>query len=240
MRYTPDVMRRLHVRQLHIGNVRLPEAEAHHARDVLRMEEMSAVELFDDAGQTARGRLNFEGSRGAFVSVEALEAAETQSFQLTIASAVPKGERADWMIEKLSELGVSRFIPLATERSVVHPGGKNKKERWERLAVESAKQSRRAGMMRIDDLTTLMAAMGPGWFLATEMAAETGTVPIWDVIRDVGAKELRLFIGPEGGWTDGERAAFTVAGLTGVRLTDTILRIETAAIAAAAVVMCAR
>lgn len=218
----------------------MAEAEAHHARDVLRMEEMTAVELFDDGGQAARGRLKFDGNRGASVLVEALEAAETQSFQLTIASAVPKGERADWMIEKLSELGVSRFIPLETERSVVHPGGKNKKERWERLAIESAKQSRRAGVMRIDDLMPLAVAMGPGWFLATETATETGTAPIRDVVRDFGSKEVRLFIGPEGGWADGERRAFDAAGLTGVRLTDTILRIETAAIAAAALVMCAR
>jgi len=235
MRYTPFMTRRLHVRHLHVGNVQLPEAEAHHARDVLRMNELAIVELFDDAGQVARGKLSFDGQRGASVAVDAVHTPAVAPFQLTIAAAVPKGERADWMIEKLGELGVSRFIPLATERSVVLPGGTNKRQRWERLAIESAKQSRRAGIMRIDDLTPLESAMSSGWYLSTNDDAAS----IGEMLGQKREQELRLFIGPEGGWTDAERTAFDAAGLTGVRLTDTILRIETAAVAAAAVVICA-
>ena len=227
--------RRLHVPLLHVGTVELPPDQAHHARDVLRIEERALVELFDDSGQTAHGQLIFPGPNRASVTInEILSPAPT--FRLTIASAVPKGERADWMIEKLSELGVWQFIPLATERSVVLPGGTNKRQRWERLAIESAKQSHRQGVMQIGDLTPLAAAITSGWYLSPE----SGTRSINQSLAELKAGELRLFIGPEGGWTDPEHAAFDAAGLTPVRLTDTILRIETAAVAAAAVVMCMR
>ncbi len=190
------------------------------------------MELFDDAGQSAIGQLIFDSNSTASVAVDTVVAA-TESFALTIAAAVPKGERSDWMIEKLSELDVACFIPLATERSVVLPGGTSKRGRWERLAVEAAKQSRRAGVMRVEALTPVAAAMNPGWYLATE----PGAIPIGKMLG-TQRTELRLFIGPEGGWTDAERAAFDAAGLTAVALTHTILRIETAAVAAAAVVMC--
>jgi 16S rRNA (uracil1498-N3)-methyltransferase len=233
--YTPSVARRLHVPHLHVGKIVLPDGEAHHARDVLRMDESAPIVLFDDAGQTAHGRLHFEGERGASVVVETI-IAKPKSLDLTIASAVPKGERADWMIEKLSELGVSRFIPLATHRSVVLPGGTNKRQRWERIAIESAKQCRRNGVMQIDPLQPIAEAIGPGWYLATE----PGSVSIKEILPEAATDSLSLFIGPEGGWTHEERAAFDAAGLTAVRLTDTILRIETAAIVAAAVVMCIR
>ena len=235
MRYTSLVTRRLYVPRLHLGSVQLPDAEAHHARDVLRIEQMTTVELFDDDGKTGSGKLRFDGQHGASVAVEEIAAAVAHRLHLTIASAVPKGERADWMVEKLSELGVARFIPLATMRSVVLPGGTNKKQRWERLAIESAKQSRRAGVMRIDDLTPLALAIASGWYLSTQ----DGAVNIGQMLQRNRAIDLRLFIGPEGGWTEAECAAFDAAGLTAVRLTDTILRVETAAVAAAAVVMSA-
>ena len=227
------VTRRLHVPALRVGIVELTADQTHHARDVLRIEEHATVELFDDAGQTAQGQLSFGAHDRATVDVsEVFPPAD--SFHLTIASAVPKGERADWMIEKLSELGVSSFIPLATQRSVVLPGGTNKRQRWERIAIESAKQSRRPGVMQIGDLTPLAGAMTSGWYLSPDARA----VPIGQSLAELKMPELHLFIGPEGGWTDEERGAFDASGLTPVRLTDTILRIETAAVAAAAVVMC--
>ena len=74
------------------------------------------------------------------------------------------------MVEKLSELGAAAFIPLITARSVVHPEGRGKRDRWQRLATESAKQSRRVGVMRIEELTkledALAAAAGAGWYLS--------------------------------------------------------------------------
>lgn len=240
--------RRIHLRELRLGQTSLDPAQAHHLRDVLRLTHGSAVEVFDDAGATAPAVLHLLSDGTAAVSVENIVPAVTSGLRWTVASAVPKGERADWMVEKLSELGALAFIPLATARSVVLPEGKNKRERWERLATQAARQSRRAGVMRIEELTPLEAAIAAvgkagegtihaahkaGWFLATEVPA----MPVGQAVAlGRGLEELTLFIGPEGGWSAGEIAAFQKAGLTAVQLTSTVLRVETAAVAAAAVV----
>src|SRR5262249_28805891 len=146
----------------------------------------------------------------------------------------PKGERADWMIEKLGELGVNRFIPLAAARSVVLPKGQGKYERWKRIATESAKQSRRVGVMQIDELTEISAALAGGGFYLSTRDDATPLVSI----EHSQLRNPRFLIGPEGGWTDEEIESFKIAGLTGIKLTATILRVETAAVATAAIVAC--
>src|SRR5947209_14535185 len=108
------------------------------------------------------------------------------------------------MVEKLSELGTAAFVPLITARGVVLPGGKNKRERWVRIATESAKQSRRGGVMRIDELTSVKgllsgraaqpAEAGGAGFLSTESSA----TPIASLFEPyVG--NITLLVGPEGG-----------------------------------------
>jgi 16S rRNA (uracil1498-N3)-methyltransferase len=139
------------------------------------------------------------------------------------------------MVEKLSELGVEVFLPLISARSVVVPAGRNKAERWNRLAIESAKQSRRAGVMRIEPITALSAALAsasPGIVFSTG----TDAPPLREVVNRVATDRLTVFIGPEGGWTDEEAELFRAAALTPASLGRTILRVETAALAAAAVV----
>jgi 16S rRNA (uracil1498-N3)-methyltransferase len=206
---------------------------------VLRLTQGAEVEVFDDAGRVGRGVLTIFGSRVA-VRVDAVGKAPPlgASVRLTVAAAVPKGDRADWMVEKLAELGVAEFIPLSAARSVVLPGGTNKRERWVRIATEAAKQSRRSGVMRVGELTKVEEAMkraGLAWYLATEPGVNP--IGIAEAIAGAAAAaELLAFVGPEGGWTDDELAQFAAAGARAVRLTNTILRVETAAVAVAAVV----
>ena len=191
------------------------------------------VELFTAAGQSAAGTIVELSSESVIVEVEQIQKTTT-TFQLTIASAIPKGARADWMIEKLSELGVARFVPLITERSVVHPEGKNKLDRWQRLAEESAKQCRRPGVMQIAPLMPL-----PDFLKNTMPIAYLSTAPdsqAMPAILSLASASLSLLIGPEGGWSDSEIALFKDRHLTPITLGGTILRIETAAIAAASVV----
>jgi 16S rRNA (uracil1498-N3)-methyltransferase len=236
------VARRIHVRQLQTDRpLALEPSEAHHARDVLRLTDGAPVEVFDDSGAVGRGVLILSGMQ-AFVRVEAdgLVPRQAGGVSLVIAAAVPKGDRADWMVEKLSELGVTEFLPLAAARSVVLPEGRGKRDRWVRIAIEAAKQSRRVGVMRIAELTrvedAIARAAGAGWFLSTE---EPHATPIADAFsRRPQGQCLTAFIGPEGGWTVQERERFAAAGATPVRLTSTVLRVETAAVTAAAVVAC--
>ena len=232
--------RRLHVPAVREGDLPLDPGQARHARAVLRLEEGAQVEVFDDGGNVASGTLVYD-AQGASVRVTEVRApapAGSRGLSWGVASAVPKGERADWMFEKLSELGAAEFIPLVTARSVVHPEGRDKRERWQRLATESAKQSRRAGVMRIGELTPLEEAVrraagpgGGGCFLSTEAEAP----PLTGVALD-GRRALTLFVGPEGGWAPAETQLMRDSGLTPAHLTTTILRIETAAVAAAAIV----
>jgi 16S rRNA (uracil1498-N3)-methyltransferase len=248
---------------LYPGDIPLPPDAAHHLRDVLRLGAGASVELFDAAGNTADGVLvagdSPKGEPGGrlLVRVNAVVAATRSAFRCTIASAIPKGNRADWMIEKLSELGVATLIPLQTGRSVVHPEGAGKIGRWERLANESAKQCRRNDVMRIEPLEKLEAVLdalagaagpeaGPMRPVAWYFSTEAGAIPVAEAIarfrgdgparEEMSAAGLTCFIGPEGGWTEDEIRRFDAAGVLAVRLTRTILRIETAALAAAAVI----
>jgi 16S rRNA (uracil1498-N3)-methyltransferase len=148
------------------------------------------------------------------------------------------------MVEKLSELGVAEWIPLAAERSVVLPEGTGKRDRWVRIATEAAKQSQRVGVMKIGPLTKPAAVIdscssGPahrieGWCLSTEVADAAFASNL--ALQASPAVPLVIFVGPEGGWTPAELERFGAAGnLRIVRLTRTVLRVETAAVAAAAI-----
>jgi 16S rRNA (uracil1498-N3)-methyltransferase len=222
------------------GPLPLPDDQAHHARDVLRMKVGDEVELFTTAGQTAAAVIAEITATGVIATVQEVRE-PSSTFRLTIASAIPKGARADWMIEKLSELGVDRFVPLSTARSVVHPEGKNKIERWQRLAAESAKQSRRMGVMEIETLTPLDAVLANSSTATAYLSTGPEALPPSAVFNlPSSSSSLCLLVGPEGGWDDAELARFAERHLTPITLGGTILRVETAAIAAAAVVAALR
>ena len=147
------------------------------------------------------------------------------------------------MIEKLSELGTDVFIPMVAARSVVVPQGQSKFERWNRLAEESARQCGRNNVMRIDPVTPLQALLdqhlnnGPdaGDETTCFLWADPGVPPLM-AYPFTATSHFTLLIGPEGGWTDQELSAFAAARIEARRLTRTVLRVETAAIAAAAIV----
>ncbi|MGD0388073.1 MAG: RsmE family RNA methyltransferase [Tepidisphaeraceae bacterium] len=259
-------MRRILVPKTIVGRIDLAGPQAHHLRDVLRLAAGAIVEVFDETGTRGRGRIVSITPVGVSVEVDEIARAGADGPSLTIAAAVPKGARADWMIEKLSELGVDTLVPLSTRRSIVLPRGCSKQDRWRRLAAESAEQSARTGVMRIEPLTELpvvieraKAAGSALWHLSLDEDA----VPILQLISALGRgligasagrtagkpagytrevnqqPALMVLVGPEGGWSTDEADAFRAARIVPVRLTRTILRVETAAIAAAVVIQSA-
>lgn len=226
-------MRRFHAPRLTANStVGLDDRQSHHIRDVLRLETGDKVELFDDEGRCAEATLIIAPNQVS-ATIESLTERIAGAVDLTIASALPKSDRADWLIEKLSELGVHRFIPLQTERSTVHPQGTNKFDRWRRIATESAKQSHRAGLLTIDPLTPLPSLLSSTSTNAYYLSPQPNAPPL----SSISLPSLTLLIGPEGGWTDSELQLFHSHNISALRLTSTILRIETAAIAAAAVAL---
>lgn len=211
--------------------VLLPAEETRHLVTVRRAGVGTPVEARDHAGLTAPALLERDGEQWQ-LRLTANPTQQGGGVSLTVASAVPKGARADWMAEKLSELGVATWQMLACDRSVVLPK-QGKLDRFERLAREAAKQSGRAGVMQIKPIAPpATLAPGPGdAVLVTEQSA----MPLAGVLRrqDVG----RVWVGPEGGWSEKELAMFQQQGVVATSLGRTVLRIETAAIAAAALAM---
>jgi 16S rRNA (uracil1498-N3)-methyltransferase len=235
------MLRRVFLPAVRIGDLPLPAEAAHHLFDVLRLAAGAKVEVFDAGGNLAEGVIvSVDGHWRVRVGSLMQTAAR---LRWTIASATPKGNRADWMVEKLSEFGTAVFIPLQTARSVVHPEGEGKRGRWERLARESAEQSRRGDVMRVEPLAKVEDVLraiatspaGGGrkvaWYFSTSAAA----IPATEAVASLRSSHLVCFIGPEGGWTDVEIERFDESGAIAVRLTQTVLRIETAAVAAAAI-----
>ncbi|HKW25380.1 MAG TPA: RsmE family RNA methyltransferase [Terriglobales bacterium] len=159
--------------------------------------------------------------------------------QVTLALAIFKFDRMEWAIEKCTELGVARIVPFAARRTDTHLAAAAIKrvERWRRIAREASEQARRAALPEIASpvkLRDVMAMQGEPRIVLSE--AETAT-SLHELCASGGSSSLVLAIGPEGGWTNEELQAFAEAGWKAASLGPTILRAETAAIAALAVVM---
>jgi 16S rRNA (uracil1498-N3)-methyltransferase len=191
----------------------LSPEESRHAVKALRLEPGDRVTVFDPH-ETWAGEIE---SAAGKVIVRLLERMPAPSLpRVVVAAAAPKGARLDWMIEKLAELGVAEFIPVKFARSVVEPG-EGKRKRIEKIALAAAKQSG-APVLRISAEKTVAQLPADAW-----LAAPGGTE------RPVPGAGC-VVVGPEGGLTAGEEARFARRFSLG----PTILRIETAAVVAAA------
>lgn len=244
----PKIAGRVHLPDLSAAGpgqvVRLDPVQANHLVRVRRAGEGDRVEVFDDAGYRAQGRLQLDPQGVAGVWVEEMtrpgagQPDEAGGAMLRVASAVPKGNRADWLVEKLSELGVAEWIPLKTRRAVVVPGA-NKLERFERIARESAKQCEREGVMRIapvQEIADVLDVVSAGGCRVCVLSTHRPSRALSDWLR-AGDGAMVAFIGPEGDWDRAEEQLFRERGVAAVTLGPTILRVETAAIAAAVGVM---
>jgi len=217
--------------------VTLDDGEAHHAVRVLRLRRDEQVQLFDGAGRVAHGRVRFVNKREArvVVSIEHLQCEMRPTPHVTIATAIPKGAHAEQMVRQLTQLGVDRLIPLHTARSVVTPRG-GKLERLRRGVIESCKQCGGNFLMRIEAPEHLETLLNHGENDFKCIAAP-GANGVSVSKADFGmARRVLILIGPEGGWTREELEATGTAGFRAWRLGPHVLRVETAAAAAAAIV----
>jgi 16S rRNA (uracil1498-N3)-methyltransferase len=217
------------------GRATLEGDEARHLIRVRRVAVGELVELFDGRGSAYRAEVVSIGrDRAVLAIVESFEGDRPPSFRLTLATAVPKGERFDWLVEKATELGVARLIPLVTERSVVDPRSA-KLDRLRRVIVEASKQCRRNRLMDLEPPTawdSLLQAAG-----STRWIAHPGAPGMVSTGLRPGTGSAILAIGPEGGFSDAEVARGIEAGWRTVGLGSTILRVETAALAGASTIL---
>ncbi len=204
--------------------------ETRHARKVLRIPIGDTVELFDGAGGVGTALVEDYTEQGMLCRVTAVTEAEVLLPRITVACAVPKGSRAEDMVNQLSQLGADRLIPMVTKYSVVDPR-EGKVDRFRRVAVEAAKQSGRLTLMQIDPVADF------GNVLAQVCDFGVICTPRGDRPADM-AQELRdcqhamVMIGPEGGFSDDELHRAKHAGYQPWCISPNVLRIETAATAA--------
>jgi len=216
--------------------IRLTAEQTRYLRTVLRLEQGALLEVFD--GHGARFSARLEGDSVVLTAAEPDE--PLRKVDLVLVQALAKGEKMDVIVQKATELGAARIVPLGSERSVVKLDAErsdSRTGRYRRIAQEAARQCGRADVPQIDppadwDAVFALLASEPtrlGLLLDPEAA-----VRLSQVAR--GAQRLLLAVGPEGGFSTEERARAQQAGMIPVGLGKLVLRTETAALAALAVV----
>ena len=211
-----------------------------HARHLVRTLRASVGQEFDIAtgNSVRRGRItNVSDERVEFELGEEISAANP--IKITLLLAVFKFDRMEWAIEKCTELGVSRIVPVIARRTDSHLAAASAKrvERWQRIARQASEQSRRAAPPEIAVPIKLAEALTLQVALRIVLAESEERTLLRDVVRpDASGGAVALAVGPEGGWTDDESQSFGQAGWISASLGNTILRAETAAMAATAIV----
>jgi 16S rRNA (uracil1498-N3)-methyltransferase len=210
-----------------------------HADHLVRVLRARVGEDFDIAtGQSVRrGRItSLKADRVDFELGEEISVATLA--EITLVLAVYKFDRMEWAIEKCTELGVSRILPLISRRTDSHLATASVKrvDRWQRIARQAAEQSRRAAPPQITAPMKLSEALNLSQPLRIVLAESEEQTLLRDVLNpEAAGNEIALAVGPEGGWTEDELQSFQQSGWISASLGNTILRAETAAIAAVAV-----
>lgn len=210
-----------------------------HADHLVRVLRARLGEDFDIAtGQgVRRGRITLvKDDRVEFDLCEAISAAHLA--EITLLLAVYKFDRMEWAIEKCTELGVSRIVPLISRRTDSHLAAASRKRlaRWQRIARQAAEQSRRTAPPEITEPIKISEALNLSPGLRVLLAESEEHTLLLDILKPGTAdRAIALAVGPEGGWTEDEVKAFRQAGWISASLGNTVLRAETAAIAATAI-----
>jgi 16S rRNA (uracil1498-N3)-methyltransferase len=221
-------------------SITLGDDEARHARDVLRLQPGDDAYVFDGEGHEYRFTIAEVSRRAVSLDLaEQVEPAKPESpVELTLAMALLKGEKFDLVVQKATELGVTRLVPLITARADVRIRNatevKRKVERWQRIALEATKQCGRARVMKIEEPVPFHSLVDqqPRENESRLMFAERVGEPLAQVPGN--SRSVTALIGSEGGWTDEEIAQARTNGWKVITLGGRTLRAETAGIVVAA------
>lgn len=215
-----------------------------YLKTVLRLREGDPVILFDGRGREGAATVTGITREGVSVRIDACRSVPYGERPLTLAQALPKGETMDAIIRKAAELGVTAIQPFLADRSVPRltpEKARHRVARWQTLAVEACRQSRRADIPRVNDICSFPE------FIAASTGGEVRLM-LWEEERQTGLRELLrgqsdrrddphvVVIGPEGGFTEAEVGLARRHGYHTAGLGRRILKVETAAVAALAIV----
>jgi 16S rRNA (uracil1498-N3)-methyltransferase len=230
--------RRFFVDRVRNGQATLNGEDARHLTRVLRVEAGQRYEISDNRDVYLAEIEAAHKERVVFRAIEKLEA-PAAGVRLILCAALVKFDRFEWMIEKATELGVAEIAPFEAARSDrgLEKAAQKRVERWRRIALEASQQSRRAHLPEVREPVAFETIVGESAQYRYVLDEEPGGAAIAAAIPAQRRAEdsVALLIGPEGGWTEQERAAFVAARWARVSLGPLILRAETAALAGLAV-----
>lgn len=218
----------------------LDREASHHLCRVLRMGAGDPVQVFDGEGARHDAVVDAPDPRACTLRIGAARPSATESpLRVTLAQCISGGDRMDWTIEKAVELGVSRIVPLTSQRSVVRldvDRAQRRDAHWRRLVVAACMQCGRDRLPALDApqplARWLASRQGPGFVLDPGAGMRLGTIA-------APGESLDLLVGPESGLAPDEIAAAEAAGLLRVSLGPRVLRTETAAPVACALALSA-
>lgn len=209
--------------------IQLSEEESHHVRNVFRLQRGAEIQLTDGKGQIFLGRIEEIGIKLVTVFLEKQLPSPSSAQRIILWQGLLKGEKMDWLVQKVTELGLTELRPFVSSRCVARITDRDKSNRWQRISDEAMKQCGRADQMKI---------FPPVAFNDVISHPQEGIKILFDK-RDAkplsglrGQQKIHLMIGPEGGLTEEEIFRATGLGFAPVSLGPLTLRSETAALAA--------
>lgn len=215
--------------------ITLPKEAAHHAGRSLRLREGTRITLFNGHGGEYQGILYFnEGIAQAQIDCF-IEDNRQLNGNITLIQALASGDKMDWIIEKAVELGVSRFIPVAAERSVLQLSGarlEKRQQHWQAIIQSACEQSGRNTLMELLPLQTLKTVFTLTNQTQLFVADPEGSTALTTYLHQhKHLNNIGFFIGPEGGWSHKEVELMSKQGAIKIQFGERILRTETAGLA---------
>lgn len=235
-------MRRLFYKGLLADTIKITGSDAHHLMHVMRAKAGQLVTVVDDNGQVAAMEMLAFSDSAVTLQLKEHLAADTESpLKIMLAQCLLKADKMDMVVQKAVELGAVGVIPISSQNCVARYDAKKgaaRKDRWQKIADEAAKQCGRTALLKVRPIVTL------GQFIADMQATDSSLVFFYEneneqsakeYLRSLKAKQIVLLVGPEGGFSLDEAKLIEEAGGKSVTLGPRILRAETAALTAIAV-----
>lgn len=235
-------MRRLFYKGLLADTIKITGSDAHHLMHVMRAKAGQLVTVVDDNGQVAAMEMVAFSDSAVTLQLKEHLAADTESpLKIMLAQCLLKADKMDMVVQKAVELGAVGVIPISSQNCVARYDAKKgaaRKDRWQKIADEAAKQCGRTALLKVRPIVTLRQ------FIADMQANDSSLVFFYEneneqsakeYLRSLKAKQIVLLVGPEGGFSLDEAKLIEEAGGKSVTLGPRILRAETAALTAIAV-----
>lgn len=212
--------------------------ELHHILNVLRLKRGDALYVFDGVKEYECAISEATKEKLAATIIKIKKMKKSPALNITLACAIPKKAKMDYIIEKCTELGVDKIIPLITERTIVKLAKEKadvKLKRWQKIAQEASKQSGRIGFPTVEQVSKFKDIINRvrDYDLALIPNLESGNKNLNEVFSKFSGKSIIIFIGPEGDFTEREIELAQKSGCLGISLGGLVLKVDTAAIAVA-------